>query len=765
MSKFNINNTNPSQRLLDPFVKVTVGKLGSRGAHIFTSGDGRLKNLSVTLGEGRNLSNCSFSIYDPNKRFTDAYFIYADLIGGLEGLETPQTSTQTAQNTPNNNPLDNNETVNTTPGKVIYENAQASTYGWGSVYDGGDTGAYGDKIPFEGMYAAMVNTKYKYAKMRVTNLANGKSVVVKVIDRGPFAIASNGSVIRPLREHPTRKIDLVRGAWRELTNNAPPGIINVKVEWIEAETTNANSSNQNKSKQQNITDQARLAKSQAASINQSNLTPQNKASLSVSKSKSPDPEKAIRFVSKAGTQITVELGFGGETIAAYSFIHTGLRFSLFEPDTLEFTGQAASWVLTQRVKNTVYTNITLKKIAQKITSSYGMKLEMPEEGPKYEYFPQRGQTDYEALLIEARRIGYRVYTRGSTLYIQPRKSPEFSPLINNEPIKEDTFFALEYGDNLGVFFEVSHQATTDTSGGARSAFPGLRTSTGERKFEIDPISGQVKQKRKENIVGTGSSQDAMITGSPLPLPAPITTGSTDAIDSQRKADEGRIKGIVANAEFPTTPEALTLDPDTPFKTQGLSIALNRFWVVDTLTHSYSAGRLTTKVTCYSPMKNKRPTADISEVKSPNNPSNNTSTFNPNAPKFIRPMTVGIVTSRHRSENPRRPNHKGIDISSVGGTGPGANVIASAAGTVVFAGFGANSNQRNGYGNVVDIDHGGGWMTRYAHLHSINVSVGQQVSQGQLIGIEGNTGFSFGTHLHTEIRLNGKDLNPLKFYKP
>jgi phage protein D len=337
-----------------------------------------------------------------------------------------------------------------------------------------------------------------------------------------------------------------------------------------------------------------------------------KANSSVNSAKSPQVENAPAAKTLTGAQITVELGYGGKTISATSFIHVGLRYSLFEPHALEFTGQAASWVLTQRIKNTAYQKITFKKLAEKITSSYGMKLEMPKEGPLYEYFPQRGQTDYEALLIEARRIGYRVYTKGATLYIQPRKG-----IDPNQQI-----FVLQYGENMGTFFEVNHEASTDSKGGVRSSQPGSNNSTGERKFEIDPDSGQIKQKRKENVTGTGNSLDASTTGSPLPLPAPKTTGDTNASDSQRKADEDRIKGIIANAEFPTTPEALTLDPDTPFKTEGISTVLDRFWVVDTVTHEYEGGKLSTKLTCYSPITNKKATADINngEIKvDSNNP--------------------------------------------------------------------------------------------------------------------------------------------------
>ncbi|NGZ76583.1 M23 family metallopeptidase [Saccharibacillus alkalitolerans] len=95
-------------------------------------------------------------------------------------------------------------------------------------------------------------------------------------------------------------------------------------------------------------------------------------------------------------------------------------------------------------------------------------------------------------------------------------------------------------------------------------------------------------------------------------------------------------------------------------------------------------------------------------------------------------------------------HAGVDL-----TGP-STIMASAPGTVTYAG------QMNGYGNIVIISHGDGFETRYGHLSSIGVSVGQSVSRGQSIGVMGNTGHSTGTHLHFEIRQGGTPQNPLSY---
>ena len=72
---------------------------------------------------------------------------------------------------------------------------------------------------------------------------------------------------------------------------------------------------------------------------------------------------------------------------------------------------------------------------------------------------------------------------------------------------------------------------------------------------------------------------------------------------------------------------------------------------------------------------------------------------------------------------------------------------------------ASGGWNGGYGNVIMIDHGTGYATLYAHLSQLNVSTCQSVGTGQLIGLAGNTGNSFGAHLHFEVRQGGGNINP------
>lgn len=127
------------------------------------------------------------------------------------------------------------------------------------------------------------------------------------------------------------------------------------------------------------------------------------------------------------------------------------------------------------------------------------------------------------------------------------------------------------------------------------------------------------------------------------------------------------------------------------------------------------------------------------------------------PTYLKPISGGRVSSYFGRRNaPTRgasTYHKGVDWATPVGTA----VVASSGGTVTRAGWGS------GYGYVVYINHGDGRETRYGHLSKVLVSVGQTVKQGQKIALSGNTGRSTGPHLHFEILINGRAVDPLKHF--
>lgn len=100
-------------------------------------------------------------------------------------------------------------------------------------------------------------------------------------------------------------------------------------------------------------------------------------------------------------------------------------------------------------------------------------------------------------------------------------------------------------------------------------------------------------------------------------------------------------------------------------------------------------------------------------------------------------------------------HEGIDVTAPSGT----PIDAPANGRVIKAGW------ENGYGNMVEIDHGYGIVTRYAHASRLAVKQGQRVERGQVIGFVGRTGLAVGPHLHYEVHVNGRPVNPMRYILP
>jgi murein DD-endopeptidase MepM/ murein hydrolase activator NlpD len=123
-------------------------------------------------------------------------------------------------------------------------------------------------------------------------------------------------------------------------------------------------------------------------------------------------------------------------------------------------------------------------------------------------------------------------------------------------------------------------------------------------------------------------------------------------------------------------------------------------------------------------------------------------------------TAGWLTSAFSSmrEHPilhiARP-HEGIDV-----TAPmGAPIQSPAGGVIVNAGW------ESGYGNVLEIDHGFGIRTKFAHCSKLLVRMGQRVDRGQVVAEVGNTGLATGPHLHYEVHVNGKPVDPLRYVLP
>jgi len=124
----------------------------------------------------------------------------------------------------------------------------------------------------------------------------------------------------------------------------------------------------------------------------------------------------------------------------------------------------------------------------------------------------------------------------------------------------------------------------------------------------------------------------------------------------------------------------------------------------------------------------------------------------------RPITSGWLSSyfgiRTDPFTGHKAHHGGIDFAGK----LGSDIVSVASGVVTWA------SRRYGYGNLVEVNHGNGYVTRYGHAHEILVSVGDTVKKNDVLALMGSTGRSTGPHVHFEVILNGKTVDPIKFIR-
>ncbi len=124
----------------------------------------------------------------------------------------------------------------------------------------------------------------------------------------------------------------------------------------------------------------------------------------------------------------------------------------------------------------------------------------------------------------------------------------------------------------------------------------------------------------------------------------------------------------------------------------------------------------------------------------------------------RPINSGWLSSyfgiRTDPFTGHKAHHGGVDFAGK----LGSDIVSVASGVVTWA------NRRYGYGNLVEINHGNGYVTRYGHCEEILVSEGDTVKKGDVLALMGSTGRSTGPHVHFEVRLNGKTVDPIKFIR-
>jgi murein DD-endopeptidase MepM/ murein hydrolase activator NlpD len=243
----------------------------------------------------------------------------------------------------------------------------------------------------------------------------------------------------------------------------------------------------------------------------------------------------------------------------------------------------------------------------------------------------------------------------------------------------------------------------------------------------------------------------------------LSTGTAQA--AELKAEAQRVKGYPGSAVVIASPESLTLAPGSilGISPDCVPDAFAREYRVSSATHTLSLSGFTSAMEFYTPQAAKKGgdgginiTGEQGEVTAPPGKLQNPM---PNSPR-------GTPFDPNRQF--RSSGHKGIDLADFGP----APIMAAEAGTVIDVETSCRVGDDRcggGFGNLVFIKHSGqweGWVTRYCHLSKVEVAIGQTVTKGQIVGRQGDTGFSRGDHLHFEtLDPSGAHVDPEPLIRP
>lgn len=440
----------------------------------------------------------------------------------------------------------------------------------------------------------------------------------------------------------------------------------------------------------------------------SNVTPSVSQATKADPVKSEDSQAMVK-----GNKLTITIA---ET--SFEFYHQGTEITSDCKTTV--TGQGIRYVLGRRKRNKTIGQTTLKQLATAIATAHKVKLDY--QAPldiSYTYLDQSGISDYELLLRECRQAGLFVSEQNGTLTIKALSNIR------------DSQYVLAEGLNL-ISWAIKDEAIDSSKDDEGSAL-----LQGEDKVSLNPITGQFEQSKPD----IDSVKDSSVTGKAEKAVVGKTDPGQASVTDLNRAKVKRVKGLPSSFVVPLTSATLGLKPLDAVRTTGLPGVLSRVWLIDSVTHEVARG--TTTLSCYSPIEvldTSPDTVGATEAVNSVNDTTDASRITPSS-GFILPLH-GTFTSPYGMRKGRM--HQGVDISSVAGTGAGGSIVAAANGIVVFSGA------MGGYGLTVDIKHPSGHKTRYAHQSTIKARLGAEVKQGDVIGIEGNTGKSRGTHLHFEI---------------
>ncbi|WP_323717076.1 M23 family metallopeptidase [Paracoccus aminovorans] len=279
--------------------------------------------------------------------------------------------------------------------------------------------------------------------------------------------------------------------------------------------------------------------------------------------------------------------------------------------------------------------------------------------------------------------------------------------------------------------KAQHQAAVQ--GQDPDAAPAMRTA--ELQAALDILSGELKQVVSDRADAVQEAQDAR--------------RMAEAVTLERDQIVARNDKILAQLEDAVSVSVKPLDD--MFR----SVGMNPDEILRTVRRGYSGQGGPLNPIGYSSSGNAEITQGEAKAQEIMITLDQMNSYRIAVEKMPLAMPVQS-TFRYSSPFGRRwgRSHEGIDMAAPVGTA----IYATGEGTVIWAGW------QRGYGNLVKIQHELGTETRYGHMSKIRVKVGQKVSRGSRIGDMGNTGRSTGSHLHYEVRVNGRAVDPMSFIK-
>lgn len=453
---------------------------------------------------------------------------------------------------------------------------------------------------------------------------------------------------------------------------------------------------------------------------------------------------------EAGGRIHIRVGEFGGLLYEYIYLLSGVTYSLDSAgkNVLVIEGISPLWTLNQYQQTDTKTNLTLKQLASQIARDSNLSLDFTGEGVYYVHLENNGLTPYQLLLREATRAGYTIQNSGTKIVMKPigpNRDPEGSG------IKVPTRISLSNIISLSV--------SSKPSGQTPGSKPGIRGSWGKKPtLTTDPATGNTEQKaptppsvgssvvnnpKKPTGDKTATDKSATTTGL-------VDTGDKVITQTSAESEVARIKDFPLNLTLVGSIDHLQITPcdliTVPNMIQfSTRVGTTEFWVY-AIKFTLGAVGFGCSMELYQPgiaVPVAQAMSGTSGVAAPG--------ITPTGTSWGHPAPGSVMTAPWGEQRGSR-RHGGQDWA-----GGNKQILAANDGVVIDSENSCtvgNSSCGGGYGNLIDIRSkvdGKDWVHRYAHMTSISVKTGDQVRKGQVIGIEGNTGASFGDHLHFEIR--------------